>query len=921
MAKKTKKRFAGGRDGRRARAVKDEETHPTAFNWREAQELRRAAESRRHENGDDGDDHDDDNDDDRGRDSEEYSEEDSNEEDFDFGLNDAQHDAGHDERTRERNDRSKRSEPELSTSEEEDDEDGVLLSDLLKPQVPVDASMRAQQKIIQNRLLPKPRKSRDAHSDGDDSASHSGTDGELGRGDESDFDSGKDDEASALAASDDESDLDDKDEDSDLDRHERTLAAVTGRRIRVREHGAKALTRDAASRATVAKASVAELLGALRGGELDGRLEEITKKVERLERTKVEAPQKSQVEIAKMERTVAYEQDVKEVSRYQRMVDKNRKAPQLSFPLPTQRVEPRAQRVKSSADVASSFRPSRPLEQQIEDILKAARVSRDAEAQQSEEQGLKQLSRDEMLKRTRELARMRALLFYDEKRAKRIKKVKSKKFRKLLRAEKKRTRADDDELDELDDPELTAERREKAERRRVEERMTLRHRNNSKWVKRQLQRGTGQHDTSVKDAINEQLQLERELKRKTKATHSDSEGESDSEFESGYSSLDDGEQKQDAASGGTKERAPRKGLFNMNFMQRAMEKRRQEANALLAELPGEDGDPSFSEDVPVLGRRTFGKSTLAEKTNNAKVPAELDADPLDTLQPQAGEEDDLEALEHRMNVEVREQRDQYAEAQKSSAVAAAIQALGAHQVKSPVQSVNEWREEEVRFVDKAQPAKASKSISKAVAKETKPEPAQPRAVGIAQDKALNMRLIQEAFAGAGAEVEDEFEREKQAAADESLDKHLRKDSIQASVVHMPGWGSWGGEGARVNEKRLKDEETNKTALLHARDAALAKRKDMKRGMEHVILNEKRHKAGVDLTVPAAPYPFRSGEQYHASLAMPLGRDWQTQLNHKKFIEPAVIAKAGVPLLPMRALPLSHGAAAAAARSRRKPFLQ
>ena len=55
---------------------------------------------------------------------------------------------------------------------------------------------------------------------------------------------------------------------------------------------------------------------------------------------------------------------------------------------------------------------------------------------------------------------------------------------------------------------------EEAEFRRAQERLTMKHRNSSKWAKHALRRGAHLLDTSTKSAVNEQLRLGQELKQK-----------------------------------------------------------------------------------------------------------------------------------------------------------------------------------------------------------------------------------------------------------------------------------------------------------------------------------------------------------------------------------------------------------------------
>ena len=57
---------------------------------------------------------------------------------------------------------------------------------------------------------------------------------------------------------------------------------------------------------------------------------------------------------------------------------------------------------------------------------------------------------------------------------------------------------------------------EEAEFRRAQERLTMKHRNSSKWAKHALRRGAHLLDGSTKAAVNEQLRLGQELKQKVR---------------------------------------------------------------------------------------------------------------------------------------------------------------------------------------------------------------------------------------------------------------------------------------------------------------------------------------------------------------------------------------------------------------------
>merc|ERR1719330_498844 len=89
------------------------------------------------------------------------------------------------------------------------------------------------------------------------------------------------------------------------------------------------------------------------------------------------------------------------------------------------------------------------------------------------------------------MAKIRALMFYEEQKHNRIKKIKSKTYRRI----RKKQRLRDEERAQKDlllngggDDDYERELKEKQEMNRVKERMSLAHKNTSKWAKKQLRR-------------------------------------------------------------------------------------------------------------------------------------------------------------------------------------------------------------------------------------------------------------------------------------------------------------------------------------------------------------------------------------------------------------------------------------------------
>lgn len=209
--------------------------------------------------------------------------------------------------------------------------------------------------------------------------------------------------------------------------------------------------------------------------------------------------------------------------------------------------------------------------------------------------GSNRISMEEYKKRHGELAKLRALMFYEEQKRHRINKIKSKKYRKIRKRQRERQQNAEEEARRLeDDGALDRERQEQEEMDRMKERMTLAHKNTSKWARRMLRRGS-KMDVEERRALSLQIAKGEELRRKMMGEEDgDNDGESGSENGETEEDLlkrardilmedDDIENDEDGKSAKKK-----KGLLNMEFMKRGMEaqrvRARDEARKLLEEL-------------------------------------------------------------------------------------------------------------------------------------------------------------------------------------------------------------------------------------------------------------------------------------------------------------------------------------------------
>lgn len=214
--------------------------------------------------------------------------------------------------------------------------------------------------------------------------------------------------------------------------------------------------------------------------------------------------------------------------------------------------------------------------------------------------GSNRISMEEYKKRHGELAKLRALMFYEEQKRHRINKIKSKKYRKIRKRQRERQQNAEEEARRLDGDEdgaLERERQEQEEMDRMRERMTLAHKNTSKWARRMLRRGS-KMDVEERRALSLQIAKGEELRRKMMGEEDDNGygngGESGSENGETEEDLlkrardilmEDGDDYDD---GKSMKKTKQKGLLNMEFMKRGMEaqraRARDEARKLLEEL-------------------------------------------------------------------------------------------------------------------------------------------------------------------------------------------------------------------------------------------------------------------------------------------------------------------------------------------------
>ncbi|PRW50835.1 U3 small nucleolar RNA-associated 14-like protein A [Chlorella sorokiniana] len=481
------------------------------------------------------------------------------------------------------------------------------------------------------------------------------------------------------------SELDEEDEqeqeegEEDEAAHQAMLEAVTGggaaaarKRRRVKEVVVTEAYPEAAYNlpaATGGELTVADLIAGL--GDSKAKLGAARKTLERLEKkaAPVSAPLPGPIR-QRQERKAGYDESKKEADKWVPIVKANREAPTIRFTADKSAVP----RVTTTAALAAKHRPETDMEAEVAALLqKAGAHSAKAVAEAEEALAMKELTVEEARERQNRLAKMRALLFYHEAKAKRLKKIKSKEYRrKLKKSEKRKAEAGGGEGDEGEEAlrlELEA-----AEFERAKERLTLKHKNTSRWARRALRRGQTLMDEGTRQAVAEQLRLGEELRQRVNrmkpsrgsdsdasTSASDDEGSSGDEraprggetFAGPQAGRGMGSKVKAAAlemlEGGT-DAAPTKGLFALPFMQRALERKKleaqQAAQQALGELEGGQREPAPAGGA--AGRLAFTGTGVDQRAQWERV-TRLEAAALNDDSDLASDEDeDAEAKAQRL---------------------------------------------------------------------------------------------------------------------------------------------------------------------------------------------------------------------------------------------------------------------------------
>ncbi|KAL9969211.1 hypothetical protein ACROYT_G021402 [Oculina patagonica] len=604
-------------------------------------------------------------------------------------------------------------------------------------------------------------------------------------------------------------------------------------------------------------------------------------------------------EAQKIQRTVAYGETKKDIEKWTPTVKKNREAEHLSFPL-----KPYQPPVPSVRGISVNFKPRTPLEEEVAAVLRgSAHVLErsNKELTEEEEKALLAMDLEEAKERRHELQKLRALQSYYETKCRRMKKIKSKKYHRVKRKAEKRAAGKVAGEDQNENAEETLE---KAERLRAMERVSLKHRNTSKWAKHLIAKGGKNAD--AKKLIQEQLRISRNLTEKTVESESDEEMETpaqDGGLEENADTADtygnlltseDNPWKLDKS--GTLQQETSSSLDNdaSTKLHRLMPIRTEEArenndeDLEHSDAGGEESEDEFELQPVILAEKTTKKSKKqkeveGKKKKKRKSEGEVEVTAKKSKKSEkSNKTDSKKTAKESRKVSKKRLNSKSKDKIKSQNVTEDTIAEETENTAWTNSNVDIGGNSEKKISHKEQNGVAvSKDIRVDPKKIFRIEDHGNEAEEGESDSLQQKRIdIRKAFAN--DDVVEEFVKEKSEIEDASKPKDID--------LSLPGWGSWAGAGIKPSEKKKK--------LFTKKADPAPPRKD--KDLSHVIISEEKSKLFSKNQVSSVPHPYGSHVQFERSMRNPVGKHWNTGTTVNQLTKPRVETLIGTIIEPIKA---------------------
>nr|XP_006814008.1 PREDICTED: U3 small nucleolar RNA-associated protein 14 homolog B-like [Saccoglossus kowalevskii] len=490
-------------------------------------------------------------------------------------------------------------------------------------------------------------------------------------------------------------------------------------------------------------------------------------------------------------------------------------------------VHDQSQAKKCRCIISIPVQPGTSLEEEVYAVLHGSKFAERSnhELSVAEEEALKAMSVEEARERRKELQKMRALQSYYEAKCRRQKKIKSKKYHRIQR--KAHDRSEKKQLEELERVDPTAY-----------ERLTLKHKNTGKWAKGATR--FGKHNPQSVQAINEQLQKNKDLTTKISATiESDDEEEEEKGNGGDWMKTDKGV-------------SIKPSLSDINN-------------------PWFAGEPKIAKkkenDTKTDGKvyHKLQPITLKQDASDASSDSEDEQD-VDSMKPVRKVRFFDEQNSSDDEVEIRDAKSK--NLQPWQPLVKRTDTENGLKVDNEDELDRNSDDEEIEQENKNTPTKvsSSKKISEPVADEKEEVHVDPTKFFEIESRKIQSEKPDFAILEDDADEDEQRITIQQAFADddvvsafskEKLDK-VDKDKPKNIDLSLPGWGDWGGSGIVPNKRKKK-----KSAAVNQ-----------------------------------LPFPFTNAQQFERSIRQPVGQTWNPESTFKKLTKPKVSTKMGSIIAPI-----------------------
>ncbi|XP_070287069.1 U3 small nucleolar RNA-associated protein 14 homolog A [Myotis yumanensis] len=609
-------------------------------------------------------------------------------------------------------------------------------------------------------------------------------------------------------------------------------------------------------------------------------------------------------EVERIHREVAFNKTSQALSKWDPIVQKNRQAEQLVFPLVKEQSA-----FAPMEHVLNAWKARTPLEQEIFNLLcKNKQPVTDPLLTPVEKASLKAMSLEMAKMRRAELQRARTLQSYYEARARREKKIKSKKYHRVLKKGKAKKALKEFEKLRKTNPAAALEELEKLEKARMMERMSLKHQNSGKWAKSKAI--MAKYDLEARQAMQDQLARNKELTQKVQVA-SESEEEEGGEEEEGDLLVPDAVNEAHMTADGPNPWVVR------NHSDDAKEAEIQKDSEQLPEPMANEASESEEEERPVAEEEILLKEFKESQSLRKMSGLNQDTKPVGRQETEDSSTQEvlskLRGLSQKLNKDNHQCRKQN---------------MGSVRTVLSTQREGPAGEEEEPLLlqrpERAQTLEELKELSKegCFQNEDLPRPAlegqqvernnQPSALKKKRKEQMidlqNILTTKSPSMKSSAvptieELEGEQEREQKQmikeafAGDDVIRDFLKekRETVEASKpkdvdLTLPGWGEWGGVGLKPSAKKRR------RFLIKAPEGPPRKDKNL----PNVIINEKRNIHAAAHQVRVLPYPFTHHQQFERTIQTPIGPTWNTQRASQKLTTPKVVTKPGHIIKPIKA---------------------